>query len=168
MHIEVLEDIPNFKKVIDEVNKVKVALNKSWKNIEQVGLQAHKPNLDPLQQPYECYASVGRMTKLQYPETYFKYPLWELPTINRLMEKYGMVRTRIMQSGPKTCLTLHQDMTKRIHIPLITNQNCFMMIEDKIYRLKAGKVYLTNTTLKHTAVNASDSSRVHIVGCIYS
>ena len=73
-----------------------------------------------------------------------------------------------MQSDPKSCLTLHHDLTKRIHIPLITNDQCFMMIEDNIYYLKPGNVYLTNTTLKHTAVNASKSSRIHIVGCVYS
>ena len=51
--------------------------------------------------------------------------------------------------------------------PLITNEDCFMVIENKNYTLEVGKVYLTNTTLRHTAVNASKNSRVHIVGCMY-
>lgn len=163
MHVEVLEEIDHLK-VLDEANSVKVMMNKGWANIGQVGIQGHKPDLDPM---IEWKSSIGRVDKLQYPETYFKYPLFELPTINRLMEKYGMLRTRIMQSNPKTCLTLHQDMTKRIHIPLITNEDCFMVIENKNYMLEVGKVYLTNTTLRHTAVNASKHSRVHIVGCMY-
>ena len=163
MHIEVLEEIDHLK-VLEEANTVKVMLNKGWANIGQVGIQGHKPDLDPLK---EWRSSIGRVDKLQYPETYFKYSLFELPIINRLMEKYGMLRTRIMQSNPKTCLTLHQDMTKRIHIPLITNEDCFMVIENKNYILEVGKVYLTNTTLRHTAVNASKQSRVHIVGCMY-
>jgi|TARA_R110002167_G_scaffold58768_13_gene166398 hypothetical protein len=163
MHIEVLEEIDHLK-VLEEANTVKVMLDKGWANIGQVGIQGHKPDLDPLK---EWGSSIGRVNKLQYPETYFKYSLFELPIINRLMEKYGMLRTRIMQSNPKTCLTLHQDMTKRIHIPLITNEDCFMVIENKNYILEVGKVYLTNTTLRHTAVNASKQSRVHIVGCMY-
>jgi len=163
MHIEVLENI-NIKKILEEANQIKVALNKSWSNIEQVGLQGNKPNQDPKE---FCYTSVGRINKLQFPENYFKYPLWDTPIINRIIEKYGMVRTRIMQSNPKSCLTRHQDMTKRIHIPLITNEDCFMIIDNKIYNLEVGKIYLTNTTLKHTAVNASKQYRIHIVGCMY-
>ena len=165
MHIEVLEEIPNFKKLLEEINTVKVSLKKGWNNIGQVGLQGHKPDLAPLK---EHRSSIGSVGKLRYPENYFKYSLWNIPTLNRIFEKYGMVRTRIMQSDPKSCLTLHHDLTKRIHIPLITNDQCFMMIEDNVYYLKPGNVYLTNTTLKHTAVNASKSSRIHIVGCVYS
>ena len=164
MHIEVLEEIDH-KKILEEANTVKMALEKGWKDIDQVGIQGHKPELDP---KVEWQNSVGRVNKLQYPETYFKYSLFDIPTINRIMEKYGMLRTRIMKSNPKTCLSMHQDMSKRIHIPLITNPDCVMIIEDRTYYLEPGKIYLTNTTLRHTAVNASDRPRVHIVGCIYS
>jgi len=164
MHIEVLEDNIDLKAILEEANSVKVALAKGWKDIDQVGLQAHKPDLNPME---EWKSSIGKANRLQYPETYFKYSLFKLPTINRIMEKYGMKRTRIMKSDPKSCLTIHQDLTKRIHIPLITNDKCFMAIEDRNYYLEPGKIYLTNTTLRHTAVNASESLRVHIVGCIY-
>ena len=107
MHIEVLEEIDH-KKILEEANTVKVMSGKGWANIGQVGIQGHKPNLDPMT---EYKSSIGRVSKLQYPETYFKYSLFEIPTINRLMEKYGMLRTRIMQSTPKTCLSFHQDMS---------------------------------------------------------
>ena len=165
MHIEVLEDNIDLKAILEEANSVKMFLDAGWKDIYQVGIQAHKPDLNPSD---EWNKSIGRLDRLQYPETYFKYSLFNLPTINRIMEKYGMKRTRIMKSNPKTCLSMHQDLTKRIHIPLITNEKCFMAIEDRNYYLEPGKIYLTNTTLRHTAVNASENYRVHIVGCIYS
>lgn len=164
MHIEVLEEIDH-KKILEESNTIKVQLKKGWRDIDQVGLQSHKPFLDPMT---EWKSSIGRLNRLQYPETYFKYSLWETPTINQLMDKYGMKRTRIMRSEPKSCLTFHNDLSKRIHIPLITSEDCIMIIEDRIYNLEIGKVYLTNTTLRHTAVNASMNPRVHIVGCVYS
>ena len=164
MHIEVLEEIDH-QKILEEANDVKIFLEKGWSDIEQVGIQGYKPNLDP---KTEWMSSVGRVSRLQFPETYFKYSLFNIPTINRLMEKYGMLRTRIMKSNPKTCLSMHNDMSKRIHIPLLTNPDCIMLIEDKTYHLELGKVYITNTTLRHTAVNASDRMRVHIVGCVYS
>ena len=139
MYIEVLEENIDLKTILEEANSVKVFLKAGWKDIDQVGLQSHKPDLDPNE---EWKSSVGKSTGLQYPETYFKYPLFQLPTINRIMEKYGMKRTRIMKSDPKTCLTMHQDLTKRIHIPLISNDKCFMAIEDRNYILNQGRFIL--------------------------
>jgi len=163
MHIQVLEEIDH-EAILSEANSIKVYLKKGWRDVTQIGIQGHKPNLNPEK---EWKNSIGRVTKLQYPETYFKYPLFDTPIINRLMEKYSMIRTRIMLSDPKTCLTRHEDLSKRIHIPLVTNPDCLMIIEDSAYFLEPGKVYLTNTTLRHTAVNASLFGRIHIVGCVY-
>ena len=165
MDIEILEDNIDLKAIREEANSIKVMMGLGWKDVDQIGIQSHKPDLNPLE---ECKSSTGRVSKLQYPETYFKYSLFNIPTINRILEKYGMRRTRIMASKPKTCLTIHNDLTKRIHIPVISNERCFMMINDSVYYLEPGKIYLTNTTLRHTAVNASEAQRVHIVGCLYS
>lgn len=165
MHIEILEDNVDIESILEEANSVKMFLKKGWSQIDQVGIQGHKPNLDPNE---EWNKSIGRLSRVQYPETYFKYSLFDIPIINSIMQKYGMHRTRIMKSNPKSCLSLHNDLSKRIHIPLITNERCFMAIEDRNYFLEPGKIYLTNTTLRHTAVNASDKFRVHIVGCVYS
>ena len=164
MHIETLQDV-NHEKILQEANDIKVMLGKGWKDVTQIGLQGFKPNLNWKD---HWDKSTKSITNLEYPETYYKYPLFDLPNINRLIEKYGMVRTRIMVSAPKTNLSFHKDLTKRIHIPLITNPDCIMIIEDSMYHLKTPKMYLTNTTLRHTAVNASFEYRVHIVGCIYS
>ena len=165
MHIEVLEDNIDLKAILEEANSVKMFLDAGWKDIDQISIQGYKPNLDPNKE-WKC--STGKSEDLQYPENYYKYPLFDLPEINRIMSKYGMVRTRIFKSNPKSCLTLHEDLTKRIHIPLITNDKCFMVISDRNYYLEPGKIYLTNTTLKHTSVNASQHFRIHIVGCMYS
>lgn len=164
MHIEVLEEGLDISKLLAEANQVKVMMNTGWSKFTQAGLQGHAPNLPPK----HSRDSVGRIDRLQYPETYFKYPLFDLPNINRLMDKYGLFRTRLMMSQPKTCLTLHRDLSKRIHIPLMTTPDSVMIIENQVYHLEAGKVYLTNTTLRHTAVNASLKGRLHIVGAMYS
>lgn len=163
--VTVLEDNIDVESIIEEANDIKVALGVGWNDLDQVGLQGHKPNLDPLE---NWKASTGRKKNTPYPENYFKYSLWQSPTINRYLEKYGMVRSRLMVSHQKTCLSMHQDMSKRIHIPLITNPDCIMIIDNQVYHLEPGKIYLTDTTLKHTAVNASRKLRAHIVGCVYS
>ena len=165
MHGEVLQEVDHLK-ILNEADSIKVALDKGWSNMpDQVGLQGHKPDLNPLTE-YEN--SCGRGHRMQYPENYFKYDLWDIPIVNSIMAKYGMIRTRLMASKPKTCLTIHADMSKRIHIPLMSNPECLMVIEDRAYYLEPGKVYLTNTTLRHTALNGSQTNRLHIVGCIYS
>ena len=54
---------------------------------------------------------------------------------------------------------------KRFHIPLITNDNCFFVVDDKIVRYPAdGNYYIVDTTKKHTAVNASWEDRIHLIG----
>ena len=164
MHIEVLEDGIDIDTILTEANNIKLALKTGWSSVSQIGLQATERNQNPLK---EYKNSIGRLKNLDFPETYFKHPIWDTPTINRYIEKYGLFRTRIMVSSPKSCLTRHADLSKRIHIPLFTNEDCFMVIEDKTYFLEPGKIYLTNTTKKHTAVNASLKFRGHIVGCVY-
>lgn len=85
--------------------------------------------------------------------------------VELLKEKYNVVRGRMMALDWKTCLTIHRDATKRIHIPIVTNSDCFMMIDDIPHRLEFGATYLTDTTKFHTAVNASKIYRTHLVFC---
>lgn len=85
--------------------------------------------------------------------------------IDLVHAKFDAVRGRMMALDWKTCLTIHKDKTKRIHIPLITDKNCFMMIDDVPHRLEFGNTYLTDTTKFHTAINASKIYRTHLVFC---
>jgi len=72
-----------------------------------------------------------------------------------------------MNMKPTTCYSYHWDPTKRMHIPLLTNENNFFVIDDEISRYPAdGSYYLIDTTKKHTFVNASFENRLHIVGCV--
>ena len=65
----------------------------------------------------------------------------------------------------KSCYSYHTDKTPRIHIPLITNDKCFMIVDDEVIRLPAnGDVYLIDTTKFHTFLNGSWETRIHIVG----
>lgn len=75
-------------------------------------------------------------------------------------------RARYMALRQKSCLTYHidQDNVMRIHIPIITNSNCFFVNNDIVGRMEIpGKAYIFNSSVKHTAVNASRESRVHLV-----
>tara|TARA_R100000951_G_scaffold112808_1_gene113764 strand:+ start:604 stop:1098 length:495 start_codon:yes stop_codon:yes gene_type:complete len=163
MHAEVLEKIDR-KSILEEANSVKVKLDMSWKNLRDVGLQSHKPNLNPTK---EWQSSTKRSEKLQYPETYFKYPLFNAPLINRIMDKYGLVRTRIIKCPAYKCTGFKRKLTKRVYIPLMSNSGLRIIVENEIYNFETGKIYLVNTTLEHTSINASNKNGVVIVGCIY-
>lgn len=86
--------------------------------------------------------------------------------IEELIEEFKLFRTRLMCLKSKTCLTWHDDYSQRVHIPLITNDKCFMVIENTKINLESGYAYQVDTTKMHTAVNASLENRYHIVGCV--
>lgn len=88
--------------------------------------------------------------------------------INIFNEKYGAVRGRYMMMNWKTCLTYHNDQTTRIHLPLVANEDCFMIIDDKVEKLQEGITYHVDTTKKHTALNAGRHLRFHMVFCLPS
>lgn len=93
------------------------------------------------------------------------HPLFNLPYTNSVMNEYVLGYTRLMVLRPKTCYTYHIDKSRRVHIPLITNEQNFFVVDDTVFRLPAdGSVYEVDTTKIHTFVNASVEKRIHIVG----
>ena len=112
--------------------------------------------------------SYGVTVSEDHPEREFNVSVYpELEYTNSIITELNMYRTRVMRMSKKSCYSYHFDRTKRIHIPLITNKDCFMVIEDKVFRYPAdGNYYIIDTTKMHTFVNASKEERIHIVGCI--
>ena len=82
---------------------------------------------------------------------------------------YTFGRMRLMGLPHKKCMSIHTDTSKRIHIPVVTNENCLMIIDNTVYHLPAtGKAYLTDTTKPHTALNANHSfMRLHLLFDLY-
>jgi hypothetical protein len=87
---------------------------------------------------------------------------WMLKFLNLISDR-GVGRIRLMRLKPRTCYSLHQDLTPRIHVPIITNPECFMIINGEIKYLSYGKVWWTNTLDPHTALNTSDRDRYHLL-----
>lgn len=92
-----------------------------------------------------------------FKNTYVEY------IIERLKEEYHIYRGRFMMLKYKTCLSVHVDETPRLHIPIITNPDCFMVVNDQVCKLPYGGTYIVDTTLPHTAINAGKKDRVHLV-----
>jgi hypothetical protein len=72
-------------------------------------------------------------------------------------------RIRIMQMRGRSCYSWHKDLTPRVHVPLITNPECFMVIRNESRHLYKGAIWWTNTTQFHTAMNCSENHRYHLI-----
>ena len=109
---------------------------------------------------------IGSSSSLHHTEKEFIEPVYKIPYINSIIEKLGLFRTRIMEMRPKSCYSYHIDQTNRVHIPIITNDKAFFVVDDIVQRMpNVGEVYFLETTKIHTAINASISdTRIHIVG----
>lgn len=72
---------------------------------------------------------------------------------------------RIVELAPRTCQAYHQNAAEyQYHLPMVTGHSCFWVVDDYIMRARrVGALYRLRTGLMHTAVNASDTPRLHLV-----
>tara|TARA_B100001029_G_C15064017_1_gene461723 strand:- start:8585 stop:8998 length:414 start_codon:yes stop_codon:yes gene_type:complete len=85
--------------------------------------------------------------------------------MKEIEEEFESYNMRIMCLPPLTTLDYHVDPNNRINIPIITNDACFFIYDDELFKLPAdGSVYLTKTTVLHTAINCSYLHRFHLIG----
>ncbi len=84
-----------------------------------------------------------------------------------LSKKFKLGRVRLLLKEPRSTLSWHKDPEPRLHIPIITNQGCSMVIENVAKHLPAdGHVTITNNTKYHNFFNGGEQSRVHLVACV--
>ena len=96
-----------------------------------------------------------------FEKTYFK------DVYNQLSKRFKLGRVRILLKQPRSTLSWHRDPEPRLHIPIITNPGCIMVIEKVAKHLPAdGSVYITNNLKYHNAFNGGEENRVHLVACL--
>jgi len=94
-------------------------------------------------------------------DTYFK------EVYDALSKRFKLGRVRILLKEPRSTLSWHRDPEPRLHIPIITNPGCIMVIENVAQHLPAdGSAYITNNLKYHNAFNGGEESRVHLVACL--
>lgn len=144
-----------------DLERIKTELDTLPDYKSQIYLQGNDPNMNPFE-PTEGqnYLLVDKTEEL------YDYPLFNIPYINQIIEEHDLCRTRVMKMKPKTCYYWHNDLTKRLHIPVVTHEHCFLVLEDERIHLPAtGEAYIVDTTKFHSAMNCSKIDRIHIVGC---
>jgi len=94
-------------------------------------------------------------------DTYFK------EVYDILSKRFKLGRVRILLKEPRSTLSWHRDPEPRLHIPIITNPGCMMVIENVAKHLPAdGYAYITNNVKYHNAFNGGEENRVHLVACL--
>lgn len=128
-------------------------------NKKQVGLQ-----FKDLEDPWASAVGTSKGNELTYTNlnSIFKDTIFE-----ELINQYKLKRTRLMWVSPMTCYSMHKDSTPRIHIPMITNPECYFVFKQGIIQhMPVGSVYWTNTVNLHTFMNCSDKPRLHLIGVV--
>ncbi len=94
-------------------------------------------------------------------DTYFK------EVYDILSKKFKLGRVRILLKEPRSTLSWHRDPEPRLHIPIITNPGCIMVIEEVAKHLPAdGSAWITNNMKYHNFFNGGEEDRIHLVACL--
>ena len=97
----------------------------------------------------------------EFEKTYFK------EVYERLSKRFKLGRVRLLLKEPRSTLSWHKDPECRLHVPIITNKGCSMVIENVAKHLPAdGKVWITNNTKYHNFFNGGEQARIHLVACV--
>ena len=166
--ITVLEKFDKFQELVEEVKSLlsKIPFEDG---VNQLSLQVKDPS------NASWYESCGRIKKrntmIIEPHYKFIHPELEGGFIDQWINSvpYKIVRTRLLLVQPRTCYSIHSDPYPRVHLPVITNPQCLMCFPEHgimKYLPADGTSYWVDTTKKHTFINCSEESRVHLVGVI--
>ena len=97
----------------------------------------------------------------EFKGTYFE------EIFNTLRKSFKLGRVRILLKEPRSTLSWHRDPEPRLHIPIITNKGCRMVIEEVSKHMPAdGTVTITNNTKYHNFFNGGEQNRIHLVACV--
>ena len=127
------------------------------------GLYWTKPDTTNVEEQRLPYIEEHRYTEIcpEFKDTYVE------EVYNLITSKFKIGRVRFLMKPPRSCLSWHRDPEMRLHIPIITNEGCRMIINDVSFHMPSnGSGYLTDNTKYHNFFNGSEIDRVHLVATI--
>ena len=127
------------------------------------GLYWTKPDTTNIEEQRLPYIEEHRYTEIcpEFKDTYVE------EVYNLITSKFKLGRVRFLMKPPRSCLSWHRDPEMRLHIPIITNEGCRMIINDVSFHMPSnGSAYLTDNTKYHNFFNGSEIDRVHLVATV--
>lgn len=89
--------------------------------------------------------------------------------VNDTFPSYNIVRGEVATLMPGCKLTPHVDnaefhkVSRRLHIPIITNDKCLQWWENETTHMEIGTIYELNNRALHSAENLGNTPRTHII-----
>jgi hypothetical protein len=154
-----LENIDNFDVLVNEITSL----------IDEVGITHNQIICQQMTTNNSDWTTgIGRIDQLDHRDEHlYKFINKKLKgsKLEELITKYNAFRTRIMIMPPRQCYSIHADPTPRLHIPIITNEQSWMVWPylNACEQMRPGKVYWADTTKHHSFLNGGETIRVHIV-----
>jgi hypothetical protein len=80
-----------------------------------------------------------------------------------------VIRSEVISMPRNTRIRTHKDqsdllyLSRRFHIPIITNEQCIFTVEDEKFNLKEGNIYELNNRKYHSVENNSNKDRIHLI-----
>lgn len=94
------------------------------------------------------------------------------PLVEFLTDKiqgHKIIRGELVNLLPGRSLIPHIDVywfhkeSRRIHVPILTNNNAMLTFEGRPYHLELGKVYEINNRILHSGYNNGETDRIHLI-----
>jgi hypothetical protein len=159
--------MPNF---CDLQNEVKSISEEEWTKFtyRQKNIVGHQDTLTiPL------IFDHAKKSRFLTHENYYKFKEYLDALSVCLQEKnepYLIQRANLVLLKPKSFIKRHKDVgdflqkTRRMHIPIITNRDCYLTVEDDKKHFPEGEIWeIDNTGKIHSAHNEGQTIRVHLI-----
>ena len=170
MSIEIIKQL-NYDFDLDKAKLAVMKILEEHNFIPQIGL-THSPKATTAEE--KILESTGSIFDFDNKE--FKFKETDFTVFNDaykgtyLYEMYKSMpnigRFRIMtMSGPSTYYA-HSDISQRLHYAVETNKDCIFLfpeIKQQLFIPQDGFVYQVDTRHRHTFVNASKATRIHLL-----
>jgi hypothetical protein len=158
-------DVSNFKKIIIEAN-----LDWDKFDFRQKRSNTHKETkCIPI--IFDESFSINKFTLTEnYP--FFKDEILKLESyLKEKIQEEGFIFRAILVNLPKKkSIPPHKDSGKslevprRIHIPIITNEDCYFTVGEVTKNMKEGEIWEINNDKKmHSVSNDGDADRIHLI-----
>jgi hypothetical protein len=163
------EQFPKFSEMVQEimtiVNEQKLITDIENHSDGQLAIQTADPNT------VDWRSGIGK-SSARTPEWEHQFRHLQPCLAGSIIEEYlqwlevPVYRTRIMLTRPKTAYSIHKDYSPRLHLPLITNKQCYFVFKNPaefIHMPADGQTYWVDTRNEHTFMNGSLENRLHLV-----
>jgi hypothetical protein len=119
----------------------------------------------PVFEDNERFTCLGPKPMIEIYHCKYKNNL-ELDFLKDIKKKYNITDFVVACMSPNFIMNWHTDWFggKRLHIPIVTNDQCFLETEELKVNCQTNKVYILDTEVEHTACNLGNSNRLHLIG----